>query len=286
LWELVWNGEIVNDSPGALRAYVALERTSSARRGRRPLVFRSRRMAPPASVGRWSLRPMRRGNAASPTERLAATVEQLLERYGVLTRSAVAAESVPGGFTAVYPVLRAMEEAGKLRRGYFVEGLGGSQFANPPALDRLRSLRDESIDRSAERAVVLAAADPANPYGGVLPWPRGDESRGSLSRVAGAYVVLFEGELVGYIGRGEHAIVTLLPEFEPRRSEAARSMSRALAGWALARGRYQPGWQLVDGAPIMQCSLGPYLREAGFVPSGPGLRLASEPRGAAVGERA
>jgi ATP-dependent Lhr-like helicase len=214
-------------------------------------------------------------------------VEQLLDRYGVLTRSGIAAESVSGGFTAVYPVLRAMEEAGKLRRGYFVEGLGGSQFAHPPALDRLRSLRDESAERSAQRTVVLAAADPANPYGGILPWPRSDDdSRSPFSRVAGAYVVVHDGRLVAYIGRGERAVVTLLPEFEPGRSEAARGISNALAAWALSRGQYQPGWQTVDGVSIMQSSLGGFLREAGFVPSGPGLRSAVQPRNAVAGEHA
>jgi ATP-dependent Lhr-like helicase len=221
------------------------------------------------------------------TERTAALVEQLLDRYGVLTRAGVAAESVAGGFTAVYPVLRAMEEAGKLRRGYFVEGLGGSQFAHPPALDRLRSLRDDSAERAPARTVVLAAADPANPYGGILAWPRSDdESRTPFSRAAGAYVVIHDGRLVAHVGRGERAIVTQLPEFEPGRSDAARGIGTALAAWALARGQYQPGWQTVDGVPIMQSALGAFLREAGFVPSGPGLRLGVQRGHAAVGEHA
>jgi ATP-dependent Lhr-like helicase len=288
LWELVWNGEVVNDSPAALRAYLTVQRPQSGRRNRRPLAFRSRRLAPPSSVGRWSLRPSsRRAASVTNTERTAALVEQLLDRYGVLTRAGVAAESVAGGFTAVYPVLRAMEEAGKLRRGYFVEGLGGSQFAHPPALDRLRSLRDDSAERAPARTVVLAAADPANPYGGILAWPRSDdESRTPFSRAAGAYVVIHDGRLVAHVGRGERAIVTQLPEFEPGRSDAARGIGTALAAWALARGQYQPGWQTVDGVPIMQSVLGAFLREAGFVPSGPGLRLGLQPRHAAVGEHA
>jgi ATP-dependent helicase Lhr and Lhr-like helicase len=288
LWELVWNGEVVNDSPAALRAFLTAQQRQSGRRSRRPLAFRSRRLAPPSSVGRWSLRPAgRRRSPPSNTERFAVLVEQLLDRYGVLTRSGIVADSVSGGFTAVYPVLRAMEEAGKLRRGYFVEGLGGSQFAHPPALDRLRSLWERSAERSAERTVMLAAADPANPYGGILPWPRSeDDSRSPFSRAAGAYVIVHDGRLVAYIGRGERAIVTILPEFEPGKSEAARGISSALAAWALARGQHQPSWQTVDGVSIMQSSLGGFLREAGFVPSGPGLRLAVQPRNLVVGEHA
>jgi ATP-dependent Lhr-like helicase len=288
LWALVWNGEIVNDSPAALRAYLGPQRPQTGRRNRGPLAFRSRRLAPPSSVGRWSLLKSggRAAIQATATERLAGTVEQMLDRYGVLTRSVVVAEGTPGGFTAIYPVLRAMEEAGKLRRGYFIDGLGGSQFAHPPALDRLRSLRDEAIESGAEPSVVLTAADPANPYGSVLPWPASPESHSPFSRSAGAYVVLFDGELAAYIGRGEHAIVTLLPDYEPRRSNAARATAAGLAAWALARGNYQPDWRTVDGLPIMQSVLSGWLREAGFVPSGPGLRLTTQPRGAAVAEHA
>jgi len=220
------------------------------------------------------------------TERVAALVEQLLDRYGILTRSAVVAEAVQGGFTSVYSVLRAMEEAGKLRRGYFIEGLGGSQFAHPPALDRLRSLREETTERADLRAIVLTASDPANPYGGVLPWPKSSEARTPFSRAAGAYVVLVDGELVAYIGRGERTILTVLPDYEPGRSEMLRAIGAGLAAWATARGQYQPGWQTVDGVSIMQSALGVYLRKAGFVPSGPGLRLAIQPRAAAVGEHA
>src|SRR4029077_19964557 len=121
------------------------------------------RLGPPSAAGRWSLVPERLEN---PTRRLHATVESLLRRHGLLTRGAVMSERVPGGFAGVYPVLKAFEEAGRCRRGYFVEGLGGAQFAHAGAVDRLRGLGP------ADGAVlVLAATDPANPYGAALPWP-------------------------------------------------------------------------------------------------------------------
>ena len=132
------------------------------------MLFRSRRHAPPSGAGRWSLLPVPR-KAPSSTDRALALAEQLLARHGVLTRDAVMAEDPPGGFGAIYPVLKGLEEAGRVRRGYFVAGLGGSQFAHPGALERLRALREPDPD--APRAVVLAATDPANPYGAALPWP-------------------------------------------------------------------------------------------------------------------
>ena len=140
--------------------------------------------------------------APTPTERLHAWSLALLERHGVLTREAVAAENLSGGFPAVYPVLRAMEEAGRIRRGYFVDGLGAAQFALPGAVDRLRALREPpESDRAAVH--LLAATDPANPYGAALPWPRrGDDDRRPLQRAAGAYVVLVDGEAALYVDRG------------------------------------------------------------------------------------
>jgi ATP-dependent Lhr-like helicase len=147
--------------------------------------------------------------AASPTERAAALAAQLLDRYGVLTRDAVVAEDVPGGFSAVYGVLRAMEESGRARRGYFVEGLGGAQFAVPGAVDRLRSLRERDPVVEAAGPQVLAATDPANPYGAALPWPApAHDSRHLPKRAAGAHVVLSGGELLGFLERGGRSLVT------------------------------------------------------------------------------
>src|SRR5437868_15263429 len=138
------------------------------------------RLGPPASAGRWSLVKDLLCPPVSTPEQAHATAGALLQRYGVLTREAALGESIPGGFAALYPVLRAMEEAGRIRRGYFIDGLGGLQFALPGAVDRLRGSRDEE-----SKVVALAATDPASPYGTSVPWPE-HESR--MARVAGSYI--------------------------------------------------------------------------------------------------
>ena len=168
LWELVWAGELTNDTLAPLRSYLSgpPQEGRRARREERLLSgFRPRRSGPPGSEGRWSLLPAAAGTMA---ERGAALAQVLLARYGVLAREAVHAEGIAGGFSAVYPVLKAMEEAGRARRGYFVAGLGATQFALPGAEERLRALREP--ERGAA-AAVLAATDPANPYGAALPRP-------------------------------------------------------------------------------------------------------------------
>ncbi len=181
LWDLVWTGLVTNDTFHALRAFTRA-RASRRRHPRAPApAFRSRRLAPPSAEGRWtwssvdsrqragapasSRRDTRRARATALDQ--AAATQQLLARHGVVTRESLTIENIPGGFSTVYPVLKAMEESGRVRRGYFVTGLGAAQFALPGAVDRLRSLRDAPED--AEVA-VLAATDPANPYGATLPW--------------------------------------------------------------------------------------------------------------------
>ncbi len=170
---------------------------------------------------------------------VAAIAQQLLARHGVLTREAIGAEAIPGGFGIVYPVLKAMEENGRLRRGYFVAGLGATQFALPGALDLLRSLRDVP-DESRSRC--LAATDPANPYGATLNGPHASATRGSLrsgggahrsagrcrarrgtgpTRSVGATVILVDGALAAYLARGDRQLLTFLPDAEPPRSKAA-----------------------------------------------------------------
>lgn len=141
---------------------------------------------------------------ASDTEVAHARALQLLDRHGVVTRESVLAEGVPGGFAGVYPVFRAMEEAGKLRRGYFITGLGAAQFSLPGAVDRLRALRETGTEGGGA-AVVLAAADPAQPYGATLSWP---DSGGRPSRAAGAYVVLVNGGAAAFLERGARSLVT------------------------------------------------------------------------------
>jgi ATP-dependent Lhr-like helicase len=185
LWSLVWRGLAANDTMHALRAYTRSRAPERRHRRREPSPFRSRRLIPPAAEGRWSLAGRTEGKGAkAATEWAAAVAQQLLTRYGVVTREVTTTENVPGGFGAIYPVLRAMEESGRIRRGYFVAGLGAAQFAMPGAVDMLRSLRERSNDPENEgpTAVVLAATDPANPYGAALKWPAFAASNSSAAQ--------------------------------------------------------------------------------------------------------
>jgi ATP-dependent Lhr-like helicase len=278
LWDLVWAGQVTNDTPAALRAFLRPPGRSAARR--RGAAFRSRRLAPPSAAGRWSLvAAARQGKAPSPTERAMALAEQLLARHGVLTRQAVLSEAVAGGFATLYPVLKAIEDTGRVRRGYFVAGLGGSQFALPGALDRLRALREAPPAESDAEGVVLSATDPASPYGAALAWPAA--LGGKAMRAAGTHVVLVDGALAAWMGRGEKEIVTMLPGDEPGRSRVAQALARALAAWTARAARHGIAWTLVDGAPVAESPLAAFLKEAGFVPWGTGLRLMpSAPRAA------
>jgi ATP-dependent Lhr-like helicase len=289
LWDLAWAGEVTSDTPSALRAFLAA-RASRAERQRRLSGFRSRRQVPPSAVGRWSLLALPRPGP-SPTERLKALAEQLLRRHGVLTRDAVAFEAVPGGFPAVYPVLRTLEEAGRIRRGYFVTGQGGLQFADSGALERLRARRD--ADPDSPQAVVLAAADPANPYGAALPWPKlaepvqgGEEARPAarLARAAGVHLVLVDGSIATIVSPRARQVVPLLPRDEPLRSRVAAAAARALADWCQATSRPALGWAIEDGPALADGPLAPFLAAAGFVRSGPGFRLASMPQSSTEGE--
>jgi ATP-dependent Lhr-like helicase len=246
LWDLVWSGEVTNDTFAPLRLLGPVARRSP-HRPRLP------RLTQPRASGRWSLVADLVGAGASPTERLHSEAGVLLQRYGVLTRETVVAESWPGGFAALYPVLRAMEESGRIRRGYFVEGLGGSQFALPGAVDRLRALRD-----AGGGIVALAATDPANAYGSLLPWPKSD---GRMGRTAGAYCVLDDGELRLYLERGGRSLLTS--------GDVTPAHLRALIGMAVLAGRVEV--QRVDAVPVMDSPLNTLLREAGFASTHRGL---------------
>jgi ATP-dependent Lhr-like helicase len=198
-------------------------------------------------------------------------VTVLLERHGVLTREAVASEEVAGGFSGVYPILRAMEESGRIRRGYFVDGLGAAQFALPGAVDRLRSMREKPDDRAAGPAVhLLAAADPANPYGAALAWPRrGETDRRPLQRAAGAYVVLVDGAAALYLERGAHSLQTLPAADDPAVAGAAFGALRALVDDGRLR---ELVVTRVDGESV-SASKRPLLEEAGFAVGYRGLVL-------------
>jgi ATP-dependent helicase Lhr and Lhr-like helicase len=339
VWELVWAGQVTNDTLAPLRALVSggsrpatRRRAPSPRYGRRG-VPTSARSGPPAAAGRWSLTPaaaselgasapapgalppapgalppaagalppapepqtpapgppIREGSpseggepsvvhsppsrpAADPTRRLHAVAEQLLDRHGILTRGAVVAERIPGGFAGVYPVLKAMEDAGRCRRGYFVDGLGGAQFAVPGAVDRLRALTDPP---SSPQTQVLAAADPANPYGAALAWPErtatgstGERPGHRPGRKAGAVVILVDGDLILYVERGGRTLLTFTDDPD-RLARAADALALAVRDGALGRLAVEKA----DGETVFDSPLARALTEAGFRPTARGLRL-------------
>jgi ATP-dependent Lhr-like helicase len=266
LWDLVWAGEVTNDTFGPLRA----PRRASARRSARarPHPGRLTRLGPPAGAGRWSLVAPLLDPAPTPTEMAHAIALQLLERHGVVTREAVRAEGTPGGFAGVYPVLRALEESGRARRGWFVAGLGAAQFALPGAVDRLRAHRSRSDDEPG-RVIVLAATDPAQPYGAALGWP--ETAGGSRpTRAAGAHVVLVDGECVAFVERGGRSLSTF---GSPAASEDPDAWVNALveAHKEGRLGRLQI--ERINDEPARTSPHAPRLRAAGFSDGYKGLTL-------------
>jgi ATP-dependent Lhr-like helicase len=305
IWSLVWAGLITNDTIAPIRALLGTSARASARLRRPPRSRYGRyaglrppagaaRAAPAAMGGRWSAVVER---DADLTRRLVATADVLLDRYGLVTRGAVAAERVAGGFAAVYPVLKAAEESGRARRGYFVEALGAAQFALPGAVDRLRSQARPPDAREAAPALVLAAADPANPYGAALPWPSPSGSaepnpaqsnpaqpnpahpnpaaptakpgRGHQpARKAGALVVLVDGHCTLYVERGGRTLLSFTDD-PSRLQPAADALALAVRDGAL--GKLQV--ERADGHAIAVSPLGAALEAAGFRPTPRGLRM-------------
>ncbi|MFI6988106.1 ATP-dependent helicase [Nonomuraea wenchangensis] len=289
LWDLVWSGRISGDTLAPLRATLGTgrpaHRPATTRRRRAVLPTRS---GPPTVAGRWWLLP---AAAADATQRAQAQAEALLERHGVVTRGAVTSERLPGGFTPVYQVLRAYEESGRCRRGYFVEGLGGAQFALPGAVDRMRAMAPgiaptaagapplepgpgagafgpKGGRESGRRAVVLAAADPANPYGAALPWPQRPGDAGHKpGRKAGALVVLVDGHLVLYVERGGKTLLSFADD--ERLQPAVDALALAVRDGALGKLTVERA----DGASIGESPLAAALEAAGFHPTPRGLRL-------------
>ncbi|MHA6620908.1 ATP-dependent helicase [Pseudonocardia sp. DLS-67] len=280
VWDLVWAGLLTNDTLAPLRARLSgsgrsapVHRTRrTAGRGRYAQLRAGRpampsRTGPPSVGGRWSLAVQREPD---PTRRAHARAEAFLERHGVLTRGALGTERVSGGFAGVYRVLRAMEDSGRARRGYVVEGLGAAQFAVPGAIDRLRALSRPDGASGGERAgVVLAAADPAQPYGAALAWPATvGESKHRPGRKAGALVVLVEGAPVLYVERGGRSLLS----FSTDREELVAA-AHALAG------AVHEGWlgslavERADGVGSLGSDLAEVLTEAGFRVTPKGLRL-------------
>ncbi len=299
LWDLVWAGYVTNDTLAPLRVLLA-GKAGGGRRQSAPPRRRSRyagygkpalptRAGPPAAGGRWWQLPDREPGA---TRRMHAVAETLLDRHGVLTRGAVAAEQIPGGFSAVYPVLSAFEDAGRCRRGYFVEGLGATQFAVPGAVDRMRALaaqaqhadqepawaspvppsweaRDAARAQARAPALVLAATDPANPYGAALAWPERADGGHRPGRKAGALVVVVDGELVMYVERGGKSLLTWSDDAAAL-SAAAEGLATATRAGALGR----LSVERADGEHVFGAdAVATALAGAGFRATPRGLRL-------------
>jgi ATP-dependent helicase Lhr and Lhr-like helicase len=313
LWDLLWAGRVTNDTLAPLRALLAGGRTAhrSSRSSPRSTRYGGRRTSigalsgrrlsigraalptsagPPTAAGRWSLLPEIDPDA---TVRSYAAAEVLLDRYGVVTRGSVVAEGVSGGFAGVYRVLSAAEESGRVRRGYFVEGLGAAQFASAGAVDRLRAQSRPLPDgptpfgagrRDSATSVVLAASDPANPYGAALGWPirdadLGDEPGGikagprsghKPSRKAGALVVLVDGALTLYVERGGKTLLSWTDDPAPLQS-AADALALAVREGALGKLTVEKA----DGDPVLGSKhpLATALAAAGFHATPRGLRL-------------
>ncbi|MCU1428373.1 MAG: putative ATP-dependent helicase [Actinomycetia bacterium] len=267
LWDLVWSGEVTNDTFGPLRAPRRTTKRPSAPRRGRPQVGRLTRLGPPAGAGRWSLVAPLLDPRPEPTAAAHATALQLLERHGVVTRESVRAEGVPGGFAGIYPVFKALEETGRARRGWFVAGMGAAQFASPGAVDRLRAYREANPDDPA--VLVLAATDPAQPYGGALGWP---DHPGRPARAAGAFVVLHTGNAAAYVERGGRSMLTFDVD--------ASAGPDATAEWieALVRAHKEGrvprlALERINDQPARTSPLADALRAAGFVDGYRGLTL-------------
>ena len=227
LWDLAWTGEVTNDAFAPLRAPRLRAVPPSERPGRR---FARRRSTTGAAVqGRWSLTAPLFANAPGPGAKLRATAELMLERYGIVTRETVLAEGIPGGFSTLYGELGNLELLGTARRGYFVEGLGGAQFALPGAVERLRSLPEADGSYT-----VLAATDPANPYGASLAWPKLEGGR-RPGRTPGAHLLLRDGEPQVFVERGGRGLLRLLPLEGEELQVAMRALADAVAAGQLPK---------------------------------------------------
>ncbi|APH01830.1 DEAD/DEAH box helicase [Janibacter indicus] len=279
LWSLAHRGLVTGDTLAPVRGLLAGGRSAHkpqrrpATRGRyggRPRLGRPtvpQRSGPPRAAGRWSALPVAESD---PTLRIHAAAEGLLDRHGVVTRGAVVADEVEGGFAAIHRVLGAAEEAGQVRRGYFIEGLGASQFAVPGAVDEVRSAA------APDGAVVLAATDPANPWGAALRWPERDAGGHQPGRKAGALVVAVDGRLVLYVERGGRTLLSW-PSDDETLEAAARGLADAVQRGALGRLTVQRA----DGAAVLgsQEPLARALTGAGFTMTPRGLRLRPGGRG-------
>jgi ATP-dependent Lhr-like helicase len=250
LWAMVWAGEVTNDTLAPLRS-----RAAGGEPDRKRGVRVSRVL--PGSEGRWTL--LHYGESSATQQRMS-LVTSLLARHGVLVREALKAEDIQGGFSAVYEVLRAMEDTGRVRRGYFVEGLGATQFAHGGAEELLRSEREPA--QSPEAARILASTDPASPWGSALAWPAKEGAR--PMRADGASVVLAEGRLIGWLGRKERTVSTFFSSDTREAEHDARLFAEALSRSLAQRERMAYLIATVDGEEVAKTPLGKALLAAGF----------------------
>jgi ATP-dependent helicase Lhr and Lhr-like helicase len=280
LWDLVWAGEVTNDAWAPLRApHLALARSGNSSAdpravgraaARRSMAGSSRFGVRRASArrsgvggqvqGRWALtEPVFRGFSSDPSEQRRALCELLLERYGVVTREQVLAEGIRGGFAILYEAFSSLETLGVCRRGYFIEGMGGAQFALPGAVERLRAMRSPSGALTGEprRTLVIAAADPAQPYGAALPWPKRDSAKRRPARVAGAYVVMVDDQPALYVERGGRGLVTLS---DTPAHEALVALAEAVRTGRVGR----LAFERIDGEPAIASAMAEALIELGF----------------------
>ncbi|MBV9761943.1 MAG: DEAD/DEAH box helicase [Acidobacteriaceae bacterium] len=280
LWELVWAGLITNDTfhpvrrllyppdserPHTTTAYQPPGSPGFAAR------MRARRGPGTFGEGRWSSVRSRIAARPTPAEWSAAVSQQLLARYGIVMREAAAAEEIPGGYAAIYPALKTMEESGWVRRGMFVAGLGAAQFATPAAVDMLRTFR---VDPDRPQSVHLAASDPANPYGALLPWLPGSSDH-SMARAAGANVILVNGRLAAFFRRRNPALQVFLPDDELERAKVARDLAQRLALVAIRHRTKRSGLMIstINGVPASDHFLARFLEESGFISTAMGFQM-------------
>ena len=309
LWELVWAGQITNDTFHPLRDLRRSEDpkrpSHSAMAGAPPgspeFVRRFRSRDRGSAQGRWSLISQRIVSPITVTEWSANLAQQLLVRHGIVSRETAIAENVPRGYPTIYPALKTMEDGGWVRRGMFVAGLGAAQFAMPAAVDMLRSLRSEP---ETPEVLFLAATDPANPYGTLLPWPRRDGTAPEpvlataaassdativepsqadklaapphgMSRTTGAGVILINGRLTAFLRRRSQEIQVFLPEADPERTRFARELAKKLAELAIRRQGRKSGLMIgtINSEPARDHFLARFLEESGFVSSAFGFQM-------------
>ncbi|HYI96658.1 MAG TPA: DEAD/DEAH box helicase, partial [Bryobacteraceae bacterium] len=278
LWELVWAGLVTNDTYHPVRSLLSSvdkERsrthTSSYMPPGSPGFMQRVRARREVGQGRWSSVRQRIHAQVTPAEWSAATAQQLLVRHGIVMRETAVAENVPGGYAAIYPALKTMEESGWIRRGMFVAGMGAAQFATPKAIDMLRSLR---VDPDRPETVHLAASDPTNPYGSLLPWLEGS-SEHNMSRAAGANVILVNGRLAAFFRRRNPALLVFLPDDDSSSGKVARELAQKLALVAIRFQSKRGGLLIstINGAPAGEHFLARFLEESGFVPTALGFQM-------------